>query len=78
MSNGSQGSVVLCVDQMQKLSETHPDWYAEYEDSQMDIGCDREVLEGLLTTAPTPFAQGVMFGKIMFRQQVASLTERPF
>lgn len=67
-----------CIEQMQNVSETHPQWWADYEDAQMDLGCDRSVLEGLLATAPTPFAAGVVFGKIVLRQQIASVTERPF
>ena len=73
-----QNLVVKCVEEMQQMQETHPRWWSEYEDAQMDISCDRAVLEGLLQTAPTPFARGVVFGKIVFRQQIAALTEEVF
>jgi hypothetical protein len=74
----SSKSIFDCISEMQELANSHPDWYADYEDAQADIGCDRDVLSQLLETAPTPFASGVVFGKILLRQQVASVTGRPF
>jgi hypothetical protein len=73
-----QVAVMQCVEEMQKLQQTHPLWWSDYDDAQMDISCDRAVLEELLETAPTPFARGVVFGKIVFRQQIAALTEEAF
>lgn len=81
MSNNSQvqnTSIESCVAELQDIANSHPDWWAEYEDAQIDIGSDRETLDRLLKSAPTQFAKGVVFGKIVFRQQIASLTGRPF
>lgn len=76
-TTGSE-KVIDCIREMQSLAGSHPDWWASYEDAQVDVGCERQVLMDLLSSAPTDLAKGVVFGRILFRQQVASLTGRPF
>lgn len=67
-----------CEMEMSDLSMSDPEWWLEFEESEVDVGCDREVLSRLLVNAPTGFALGVVFGKILVRQRIASLTGRSF
>ena len=39
---------------------------------------DIDVLVGLLETAPTDFARGIVFGKLTPRSQIAAVSGRPF
>lgn len=62
---------------MALIKDAHPDWFAEYEDRD-PITADQETLSHLLDTAPTEFAQGLIVGIIVFRQQMSILTGRSY
>jgi len=69
-------SVLLQLqEKMAAIKESHPDWFAEYEDRDPMVA-DREVLAHMLETAPTEFTQGLIVGIVMLRQQIAIVTER--
>lgn len=55
----------------------HPEWSAQFEDAD-PVTAEREVVEALLESAPTPFLAGLLVGFMMFRQQMAIITGRPF
>jgi hypothetical protein len=59
------------------VREKYPEWYAQYEDSD-PVTADSKTLNHLLSTAPDPFVAGLVAGVMMFRQQLAVLTGRPF
>lgn len=63
--------------QMLAIKESHPEWYAEYEDRD-PMTAPRADLEFLLENAPTEFAGGLIVGVMLFRQQMAILTARHF
>lgn len=62
---------------MASIKESHPDWFADYEDRDPMVA-DRQTLALMLETAPTEFAQGLIVGIIMLRQQISIVTERPY
>lgn len=58
------------------LNESHPEWYATFEDADPDV-CTQQQLMELLETAPTSLARGFLMGKLTLRQTYAALTGRP-
>lgn len=71
-------SVLLQLqEKMASIKESHPDWFADYEDRDPMVA-DRQTLALMLETAPTEFAQGLIVGIIMLRQQISIVTERPY
>lgn len=62
---------------MLEVRESHPQWYAEYEDND-PYTADRQTLAHLLSTAPTDFAAGVIAGITTIRMQISFITDRPF
>jgi hypothetical protein len=48
-----------------QLAVTHPDWWANYEDSNLHPGTPDGVLLTLLESAPTDFAVGLMTGRVL-------------
>jgi len=62
---------------LQSLAEQHQDWFAQLDFVDPDY-CTRAELEGLMLSAPTTFVEGMMFGKLNLRIQMAGLTGRPF
>lgn len=49
-----------------QLTTCHPDWWGEYEDANLyHPGTPDGVLLGLLATAPTPFAAGLLAGRVL-------------
>lgn len=71
-------SVLLSLqEKMVSIKESDPEWFAEYEDRDPMVA-DRASLKMLLDTAPNEFAQGLIVGVIMLRQQIAIVTDRPY
>lgn len=58
----------LTMPYMAQLQRMHPSWMAAFDDAQADEASLTELL-GLLKTAPTEFARGVVFGKLSLRAQ---------
>lgn len=76
--SGLNGAVVECMTTMNQLRQEYADWFAEYEDAGVDLEADRQQMEALLQSAPTPFLKGMMYGKLAMRMQISNLTERAF
>lgn len=70
--------VVGCIQEMQALGTTHPEWFSSFEDSQSDLIDGKQTLVDLLATAPTELARGVVFGRILYLQQISALSNHPF
>lgn len=71
-------TVLLHLQQkMIEIREADPEWFAQYEDRD-PITADSETLRSMLDSAPNEFAGGLIVGFIIFRQQLAILTGRPF
>lgn len=62
--------------ELDHLGVTHPVWLADYDDAQLDTGGDHETLARLVSTAPTDFARGVVAGRLMLQDQIASALGR--
>lgn len=59
--------IAIALPFIRELQEKFPGWMHDY-DNQPDHESSSSELIALLTTAPTPFAAGVIYGKIMARQ----------
>lgn len=66
-----------CLAELARLADTHPDWYARYEDSDTDVCSKLELME-LIATAPSPVARAYLCGKVSLRDAIASITGRPY
>lgn len=53
-----------CLDQMNAISLSFPDWFARYEDAQISFDMSNDEVFALLESAPSDFAAGVLFGKM--------------
>jgi hypothetical protein len=70
MHNTIVQTVADCHAAMASLSVSHPDWMALYEDSPpMTVAS----LQELLASAPTPFAGGVIIGKLSILREISPL-----
>lgn len=67
----------LCLAQMQDLATNHALWMAHFDDVDPDTA-DMPELVMLLESAPNAFAQGLIFGKLTLRSQIAAVTGRGF
>ncbi len=75
---GSETSVLMLASRhLAELKESHPEWYADYEDSD-PITASREDIDRLLSSCPSEFVQGLLVGIMMFRQQMSIITGRTF
>jgi len=63
---------------MDTLEANHPEWYATYNEVLPDSAATRAELAELWATAPTPFAQGLIYGKFGMRLEIAAHTGIPF
>lgn len=68
--------IIQTARELGQLGSSSQKWLDEYEDANVDIGCDREVLTNLMNTAPTEFARGVVAGRLMLLDQIAAVTGR--
>lgn len=68
--------IIATTRELDQLGTTNQSWLADYEDFQLDVGCDHEVLTRLLETAPTDFSRGVVAGRLISLAQIAQLTGR--
>lgn len=64
-------------DRFQTLTTIYPEWFLDLETIDPDF-CTRDELENLLLTAPTDFIEGMLFGKLTMRIQMAAFTGRVF
>ncbi|KWT65045.1 hypothetical protein APY03_7498 [Variovorax sp. WDL1] len=64
--------------EMDALETSHPEWYATYNDVLPDFLASRAELAELWATAPTPFANALIYGKISMRLEIAAHTGIPF
>jgi hypothetical protein len=62
----------LCMAPMNDLARCHPEWMAQFDDVEPDIA-DLADLVMLLETAPSPFAQGLVYGKLTLRSQALAM-----
>ena len=71
--------VASCQDKFAAIREAAggADWLDAYDFVDPDSAPKRELLE-LLKSAPDEFAQGVIYGKFLARQQLALATGRAF
>ncbi len=68
--------IISTARELGRLGSSNQKWLDEYEDANIDIGCDREVLAKLMASAPTDFARGVIAGRMMLLDQIVSVTGR--
>ena len=64
--------------EMDALETSHPEWYAMYNDVLPDSAASRAELAELWATAPTPFANALIYGKFTMRLEIAAHTGIPF
>lgn len=64
--------------EMDALEAKYPDWMATYNEVLPDSLATRAELSELWATAPTPFAQGLIYGKFAMRLEIAAHTGIPF
>lgn len=64
--------------QMDALEANHPEWYATYNEVLSDSLATRAELAELWATAPTPFANALIYGKFAMRLEIAAHTGIPF
>ena len=64
--------------QMDELQRKYPDWYAMYDEVMPDSLATRSEMAELWATAPTPWAQALIYGKFTIRQEIAAHTGIPF
>ena len=65
-------------EEIAKLRDTHPDFFAYMEDVDPDTAPRAELLD-MISSAPTPLVRGYLFGKFTFRlNMLENVTGRPF
>jgi hypothetical protein len=69
--------LAIIADTMATLEAAHPHWFFEL-DTTDTCSCSREQLMQLITMAPKPFLQGMLYGQLALRIQMAAITGRPF
>jgi hypothetical protein len=69
--------VQLMQQRFGQLRIEHPQWFAEFEDADPIIA-PKAVLEELMRSAPTEFAQAYLLGIYNFRLQLSVLTGTEF
>jgi hypothetical protein len=65
------------LDRLELCRDLDPDWYAQFEDTDVEI-CDRASIVHLMLTAPNHEAKLFLFGKYQFRLAIAAITDRGF
>jgi hypothetical protein len=75
--SGADIGVQLMQQHFAQLRIEHPEWFADFEDADPIIA-PKSVLEDLLRTAPTEFAQAYLLGIYNFRLQLSVLTGTEF
>ncbi|MBS0454093.1 MAG: hypothetical protein JSS14_22550 [Proteobacteria bacterium] len=63
---------------MDEIQRKYPDWYAMYDLVMPDSLASRSEMAELWATAPTPWAQALIYGKFTIRQEIAAHTGIPF
>lgn len=66
-----------CQAELEQIRDTHPDWFAYFEDRDPDI-CSRAEMMELIDTAPTVAARQFLFGKYSLRLTISMITGRPW
>jgi len=74
---GEKALVNAMFDVLHALRESHPEFYAELEDSDIDVA-NRAEFVSLMERAPNEFVRAYLFGKFTMREFYASLTGREF
>ncbi|MEJ8837590.1 hypothetical protein [Ramlibacter sp. AN1133] len=64
-------------EELASVKESHPAWYADYEDID-PFTADRDLVEHLLQTAPDGYTRGLITGMLLIRQQIAAISGRGF
>jgi len=64
--------------EMDALEANHPEWFAMFNDVLPDSAASRAELAELWATAPTPFANGLIYSKFTSRLEIAAHTGIPF
>lgn len=75
--SAERAALVRPEQEMDRLRQVHPGWYAAYDEAMIDTA-DRAVYVELLNTAPTPFAVGLLYGKFAMRMEIEQITGRAF
>lgn len=60
-----------------ELKASHPEWMMKYDETEFGFASFDD-LTHLLSTAPSAFAAGLMYGKMAIMRSISTLTERPF
>ena len=66
-----------CKYTLDQIAQSHPEWFADFEDRMPDFAPRSQVLD-LLERAPTEFARGLMYGKLLARVEIAQVSGVPF
>ncbi|WP_162590617.1 hypothetical protein [Variovorax sp. RA8] len=70
--------MATAIVEMDALEKNHPEWYAMFNDVLPDSLASRAELAELWATAPTPFANALIYGKFTLRLEIAAHTGIPF
>lgn len=62
-------------EELKKIQESHPAWYADWEDIDPTVA-ERPDVERLIQTAPNEFCRGLMVGILFQRQSLGAFTGR--
>lgn len=72
-----QEAMARCDRRMQELMAQFPAWFELYDDTLPDNAPRDEVVE-LMSSAPSDFALGLLYGKFTMRLELETMTGRPF
>lgn len=78
MSTTTEELVVqACFSQIQSLRDTHPEYFAYFEDVDPDVASRADLLD-LIASAPTDAVKFFLLGKFTMRMAIAAVTGREF
>lgn len=77
-SANEAAGMALVEHQWDEIRKNHPDWYARYDEVMPDTTGSRSEMAELWASAPTPWAQALIYGKFTLRLEISTHTGMPF